>query len=336
MSWFISGLKSGVTKHMFQAPAVLGRIPQKIDIENPIVAIDVFCHCQMPASYGNMIQCDDCNEEYHGSCYLLNEDIAKDLENFICYNCRSPGQYFYMKNFCAVDFSAIQDFTKSLLVESETVFRKILPLSIHRPESKQILVCNAEQLARMEHLISMYDLNSVGLKEGSVYSTLLSLYKKSGQSFNKGCFMELNRAELVHFALLAICNVQRLSCPPLFFERFESNMASLPNKQSIAEQKKWLLNIKKELTSVSKKINQFVHSKNSKQVIQEKLSSFHKDLDMASENASEGLKIRTTSTSDLVKKSLRTIHNCSLHILSEVEYCKNKLDMFENLSLHPS
>ena len=52
----------------------------------PYREVEVFCSCQMPDSYGDMIQCDTCEHWYHICCVGLSS-IPKDTELWNCSSC---------------------------------------------------------------------------------------------------------------------------------------------------------------------------------------------------------------------------------------------------------
>ena len=52
----------------------------------PYREVEVFCSCQMPDSYGDMIQCDTCEHWYHIRCVRLSS-TPKDTELWNCSSC---------------------------------------------------------------------------------------------------------------------------------------------------------------------------------------------------------------------------------------------------------
>ena len=53
----------------------------------PYQEIEVFCNCQMPETYGDMIQCDKCEEWYHMKCVGLLIPPT-NTENWYCSVCK--------------------------------------------------------------------------------------------------------------------------------------------------------------------------------------------------------------------------------------------------------
>ena len=52
----------------------------------PYREVEVFCSCLMPESYGDMIQCDKCEQWYHIRCIGLSS-IPRDTELWNCHYC---------------------------------------------------------------------------------------------------------------------------------------------------------------------------------------------------------------------------------------------------------
>jgi hypothetical protein len=50
-------------------------------------AVELFCICNGPDTGKFMVQCDTCDELFHGECVNLTEDDVKDLEEYICPKC---------------------------------------------------------------------------------------------------------------------------------------------------------------------------------------------------------------------------------------------------------
>lgn len=47
--------------------------------------IDIYCDCELPEVYDNMIQCDDCDEWYHLRCFGLKSYNLRD--KWYCHHC---------------------------------------------------------------------------------------------------------------------------------------------------------------------------------------------------------------------------------------------------------
>lgn len=65
---------------------VLTQIGERQTRRFPAESVNIFCHCKMPEEYGDMIQCDDCNEWYHLKCVGINTSVAG---NWTCKHCNS-------------------------------------------------------------------------------------------------------------------------------------------------------------------------------------------------------------------------------------------------------
>ncbi|PJE78326.1 hypothetical protein CI610_02741 [invertebrate metagenome] len=85
-----------VTNHDRMAPCKDRKIPAWIqtfktkgggDAELPDQSTEVFCVCRKPWQGRFMIQCDYCQEWYHGSCVNVTATEALDIDKYKCKGC---------------------------------------------------------------------------------------------------------------------------------------------------------------------------------------------------------------------------------------------------------
>jgi COMPASS component SPP1 len=50
-----------------------------------------FCICRK-GSYGSMINCEACEEWFHGKCIGIDKNMADRLPHFVCHNCNNGTQ----------------------------------------------------------------------------------------------------------------------------------------------------------------------------------------------------------------------------------------------------
>lgn len=58
--------------------------------ENPEIYIETFCVCRLPESYGDMIQCDLCDQWYHIECFKL----TSIPDEWMCHSCAPPAKAY--------------------------------------------------------------------------------------------------------------------------------------------------------------------------------------------------------------------------------------------------
>ena len=51
----------------------------------PYTCVDIYCYCKMPETYGDMVQCDECDEWYHIRCVPV--DKRKISAKWLCKTC---------------------------------------------------------------------------------------------------------------------------------------------------------------------------------------------------------------------------------------------------------
>ena len=73
-------------KELVQFPTTTTRKHSQCSSHFPYREVEVFCSCQMPESYGDMIQCDNCEKWYHIHCIGL-ASTPGDTELWNCHCC---------------------------------------------------------------------------------------------------------------------------------------------------------------------------------------------------------------------------------------------------------
>ena len=54
---------------------------------------DVWCMCRQGENGKFMIQCDSCDEWYHGECVKVTPELAKTFTEYYCPRCQTPNLY---------------------------------------------------------------------------------------------------------------------------------------------------------------------------------------------------------------------------------------------------
>ncbi|MES9883655.1 MAG: hypothetical protein ABW185_22615, partial [Sedimenticola sp.] len=55
--------------------------------EEPQGGEELYCLCRGPHRGQFMIQCDTCEEWFHGACVNVDEEEAKDIDQYVCPRC---------------------------------------------------------------------------------------------------------------------------------------------------------------------------------------------------------------------------------------------------------
>ena len=63
----------------------------------------IYCICQGPDDHRWMIQCEECDDWYHGDCINIDKDVGETMIlSYICPRCAIPGRYVTrFKRFCS-------------------------------------------------------------------------------------------------------------------------------------------------------------------------------------------------------------------------------------------
>ena len=336
----IIGKRTAISNYKFQHNIVSGNITHKVDIPEDVIEINVFCHCQMPESFGDLIQCEKCENLFHSSCYLISQKVAAGLDSFICYDCREIQNYTFCMNPSPFDSKSLSYLLESIKDSGPILFRKLLPLVFARPSEKRLLISNTAQLKQFEHILSAFDLTAYGKKAGSLYETLQNINKDRGE--NQSMFLTLNIAELIHFGVLVICERLKKECRPIY--TFDTQPESLSSDQEVVGflklNKKWVKEIGSEVNALSKKVVRFCDQKKFKEDPKDFIATCYKDL-----NSVEGLlkpitdvamtkeatqKHATNVTAAKHEKELKELKANAENILLQVENSRTRLAQKED------
>ena len=181
-------------------------ITKYVEVPELTHAFQIVCDCKMPPSWGDLLFCDKCNEQYHQKCYLIgNVQLASNIESFLCYNCRIPGNY---------DFSSIKEKTNVQDVsEMAERFQKMppyklgtyVPLAITYGHKKMPETMKDYQ--EMESIMIKYDFNSIALGRGPLYISFLNYYTNNVREMAiEKNFNDLSIPARVHLCLLLVCS----------------------------------------------------------------------------------------------------------------------------------
>ena len=76
-------------------PAWLKRTKNRMENGENILEVeqeDIYCLCRKGDNGGFMIQCDLCDEWYHGDCVNVTEELANTFRTYHCPKCQTPSK----------------------------------------------------------------------------------------------------------------------------------------------------------------------------------------------------------------------------------------------------
>ena len=301
----ILGERSDRSNYKFQHKIVSGNITHNVDIPCSVIEIQVYCHCQMPESFGDLIQCHKCEQQFHSSCYLISNKVAEELDSFICYDCREPRNYAFFTDPCPFNLNDSILLLERVKASGQTFLRKLLPMASARPAGKRLLISNLAQLKTLENIMSSFDLTTLKFRGDELYKSILSICQEE-RNHNRTLFERLNTAELVHFGLLVICDLLNMECKPIY--SFNNEQNSLTSDDEVSDflklNKNWVKKIGTELSDLIHKVNKFCEKKK---------KSYEKSKDFLTES---------NYNLDTVKSHLRPIMSVSIEEGTSTKHTK--------------
>ena len=327
----IAGQKNKESRHKFQKQETIGGVHKFVDIPERIIEILVMCHCQMPESFGNLLCCEKCLHQYHSCCYLISDDVAKALKTFVCYECREVGDYSFCETIYSTNMSSIANLVEIIKKKRDLKLGTFLPLVFAEPETRKVLISSLNQYQKFEKVMIEYDLNAVLSKGGSLYEAFLEICSTDSRRHKQ--FRKLNKAELMHFTVLTVCNLLDKDCEPLFSPGLPSG-DRMSDNEAITFLKgngNWIKKIKKELKQVTNKIDKQSAKKGKKKSFPDFLRTSKRNIEAAKRFAMDVLKITpgaNLSSSTITK--FEKLINESKNILISVEIYEKKLEDLEN------
>ena len=124
----------------------------------PYCEIEVFCSCQMPESYGDMIQCDKCERWYHIRRVGLSS-IPQDTELWHCHSCCwCVHNIFYDKYSFSFLFIIKYNnyYTKTVLLTT-TLWKLLFILLLSSPYSCYCLIRGEQRSLRRGRHSTLWD-----------------------------------------------------------------------------------------------------------------------------------------------------------------------------------
>ena len=180
--------------------------PMRVAIEQMYQIIDLVCNCNFPLSRSNEIVCDQCDKSFHQCCYLIdmnNHERIGEIIPFVCYACRTPGDYSFQFTKSQVNPQKIKEAAAAILnISSTKLGNWVREVQLFRGKT---LIQTLNQYEQLEKLMAKYDINSVAKKEGEIYTSLYNMYMKNVKDTNiQTCFDDFNTCELVHLSVLVV------------------------------------------------------------------------------------------------------------------------------------
>ena len=222
------------------------------------------CHCKMPESFDNIVICQNCSFRYHHRCYLMGEGVAKQESNFICYACRVSGDYSFYNNPLPVDVEKIEHCASYLREKMSRITHTMISMSkkVFRVKPTPVLPSTREQFQNIKNIICQYDVTQTAHKKGLLYESFRDVFinAEACGRMKKIYLLQMNTAQLVHFAIIAIAFINRENCDPLVKSIAKGNDAEAA-KQTVASESKWFKTVKSHLEQTKRTMERFCDKK---------------------------------------------------------------------------
>ena len=205
----------------FKRPT-LSRIRQNVVLPQMSHIFTIICFCNYPKSFGAIVICDNCQKTMHQRCHLMGKPrsgktIARQLEKFLCFSCRKPGNYEFLHQkgleISPEDIMTVSDKINRMLPNKLAKFERQVLHKLTRSDFPSSM----KEYSVVEKLLAKYDLNSVGHREGEIYGSIAQYYQNSFKDSGGHIpFSELLVSEIMHLAILLICECTGTNCPPMW------------------------------------------------------------------------------------------------------------------------
>ena len=257
---------------------VLARIQEMVMLPKIIHQVPLVCDCLLPENYDNVVCCDKCESIFHQRCYMMGaslqgKTIAEELQCFLCYQCRASGEdTFLEQSFPKPDVQAVKNVASKIMKLPAFKIGKFVPRVKHLTQSKYF-PSTLEQYHKVEQIIARYDINSVALQEGELYAAISQFYQNNVKNtIIQTHFHDLNRPQLVHLALLLVCECDQITCSPIYpfdmtpDDRNERNSdeteedLELSLSYVIQAISKWVQKLEKHEKQISKRVKKLCES----------------------------------------------------------------------------
>ncbi len=149
-------------KHRFLVHSSEG-IRDKQELKPMEVAFDTVCYCQLPKSWGDLIECNECARDFHQECHMIgvtreHDSIGEAIGTFLCYSCRKPGKYNHQIEVGSPDQAAIEKASRDIdrlrssalarCYETMMALKRVVPMTI-------------ADYQKLEEVMFTYDFNSI-------------------------------------------------------------------------------------------------------------------------------------------------------------------------------
>ena len=257
---------------------VLARIQEMVMLPKIIHQVPLVCDCLLPENYDNVVCCGKCENIFHQRCYMMGaslqgKTIAEELQCFLCYQCRASGEYTFLEqSFLRPDVQAVKNVASKIMKLPAFKIGKFVPRVKHLTQAKYF-PSTLEQYHKFEQIIARYDINSVALQKGELYAAISQFYQNNVKNtIFQTHFHDLNRPQLVHLALLLVCECDQITCSPIYpfdmtpDDRNERNSdeteedLELSLSYVIQASSKWAQKLEKHEKQISKRVKKLCES----------------------------------------------------------------------------
>ena len=308
MTMFQHEKRSRRNEYLFKTTAFV-RFQDQVTIPAMTHTFDIYCHCRLPENIeqgDGMIDCDKCKNWFHCGCYLLSYNVASNkriMAEFLCYGCRLPKDYSFLDinkqgnkaktgqlyQAGSPNDALIEGVAKSIKKLPSHKLANIVTRCINRRSENKI--SNVKQYEVFQKVMATYDLTAVFRGTSPIYFSMLEFFQNNA----KDCgihteFLAILPHEQVLFALLLVCDIQKIQRPPLhptdsghITRGMSARTENLPHV--ISSNKKWLANLVDTHEYWAKKINDLLASKKSYHECKDDLSTFTAELKCTANHA---------------------------------------------------
>jgi hypothetical protein len=317
--------RSAANERNFSTKLSCSRFPTMAPVKELKTVFDVICHCRMPESYGNALECDACKRSFHLQCYLIHESniFADTLSQFVCYDCREEGQYSFLeaKGCQPSSHAEILRVAEAIKGLPKSKFGRFHGEVFFGRKNEKLFVYMKDYM-QFEKIIAKYDLNCAGKMSGPIFGAVFSFFNAGAVSL--GCetsFKSLNVAQIIHLSSLLICEATQSECLPLWTKEKD---VQIDLTEDADDSKRWIKQLEKSIAVAKRGSEKLLKSGKTLAEAMSTLSYLKKEVSDVENYASQLL----------VKKSLNKKHDKDVlllrTILEECKVCSDLLFTFQN------
>ena len=335
--------RSSKHEHLFKATASM-RYNEKVTIPVMTFSFDVVCHCRMADSITHCVICERCQQLFHTTCYLFSVDVAKVIKTFHCYNCRVVNDYSILdlkgqkSKGRQPDGKAIEAAAKKILSLPSNKLQSFATIVLNRRSNNYI--GNSDQYNAFADIFSAYHLNVVAQQCGPIYNAVVQYYNNNVADTGINTDFEMIMPhELVHLALMLICDVQKLQCPPLYpVNSGEITSDVLPEDDKeltaiIEESENWLPDLQNHKQYVCSEIEKLISSGKSFLECSDDFSEMIAEIKAIQTHAIDILlqmdRADKSKASEKARKAAKKISSQVNELLNEAEVSQKRLEDFQ-------